>query len=70
MTICGRAGSKGIPEKNVRDFLAYPLPYYTFSAIELYKKSNPEDRIDVAVNTDSEKLIEIANTRIAEDEEE
>ena len=60
MTICGRAGSKGIPEKNVRDFLAYPLPYYTFSAIELYKKSNPEDRIDVAVNTDSEKLIEIA----------
>ena len=60
MTICGRAGSKGIPEKNIRDFLGYPLPYYTFSAIELYKKSNKEDRIDVAVNTDSEKLIEIA----------
>ena len=60
MTICGRAGSKGIPEKNIRDFLGYPLPYYTFSAIELYKKSNKEDRIDVAMNTDSEKLIEIA----------
>ena len=60
MTICGRAGSKGIPEKNIREFLGYPLPYYTFSAIQLYKKSNTEDRIDVAVNTDSEKLIEIA----------
>lgn len=60
ITICGRAGSKGIKEKNVRDFLGYPLPYYTLSAIELYEKTNERDRIDVAVNTDSQRLIELA----------
>ncbi|MDD3706486.1 MAG: acylneuraminate cytidylyltransferase family protein, partial [Clostridiaceae bacterium] len=41
-TICGRAGSKGIKNKNLRDFLGYPLPYYTISAIDLYKGQNPE----------------------------
>ena len=58
-TVCGRAGSKGIKGKNVRDFNGFPLSYYTFSAIELYLNDNREDRIDVALNTDSERLIEI-----------
>jgi len=58
-TVCGRAGSKGIKEKNVRDFLEYPLPYYTFSAIDLFLANNGNDRVDAVVNTDSEKLIEI-----------
>ena len=59
VTICGRAGSKGIKEKNVKDFLEYPLPYYTLSALHLYIMENTEDTIDLAVNTDSEKLISI-----------
>ena len=35
-TICGRAGSKGIKNKNVREFLSKPLPLYTLSAIDLF----------------------------------
>ena len=57
-TICGRAGSKGIKNKNVKSFLDKPLAFYTLSVIDLYlKKSNYS--ADIVVNTDSERLIEI-----------
>ena len=59
-TVCGRAGSKGIKNKNIRDFLGVPLIYYTFSAIDLYVREYPEHNIEVVVNTDSEELIKIA----------
>ena len=58
-TICGRAGSKGIKNKNIRDFLGKPLPYYTLSAIDLYKKENSDCEVDVVVNSDSEELLEL-----------
>ena len=58
-TICGRAGSKGIKNKNIRDFLGKPLPYYTLSAIDLYKKMNQEDEIDVVINSDSVELLNL-----------
>ena len=58
-TICGRAGSKGIKNKNIRNFLGEPLSYYTLSAIDLFKKRTDIERIDTVVNTDSEELIEI-----------
>lgn len=55
-TICGRAGSKGIPGKNVKDFLGIPLPLYTISAIDLYLKANPDIKYNIVLNTDSDKL--------------
>jgi len=58
-TICGRAGSKGIKNKNVKEFLGYPLPFYTVSAIDLYKKQNPEINGSVVLNTDSRELISL-----------
>lgn len=58
-TICGRSGSKGIKNKNIREFLGYQLSYYTLAAIALYKKHNLEDQIDIVVSTDSEELISI-----------
>lgn len=58
-TICGRAGSKGIKNKNIRNFLEFPLPYYTFSAIALYMKEQSGNEIDVVVNTDSAELIQL-----------
>ena len=58
-TICGRKNSKGIKNKNYKQFLGYPLPYYTLSVIDLFKKEHNELQIDVVVNSDSEKLIDI-----------
>ncbi|MDR3541398.1 MAG: acylneuraminate cytidylyltransferase family protein [Desulfosporosinus sp.] len=58
-TVCGRAGSKGFRSKNIQTFLGFPLPYYTFSAIDLFIKNyaNKYNNITVAVNTDSSELI-------------
>ncbi len=69
-TIAGRAGSKGIKNKNIRDFNGRPLPYYSLSAIDLYLKKigalpvdgeirKGSDRYDVALSTDSEELIDL-----------
>lgn len=59
-TICGRAGSKGIKNKNIRPFLGELLPLYTLSAIDLYVKKRTDIDADVVFNTDSEELIQIA----------
>lgn len=58
-TVCGRAGSKGLKSKNIQTFLGFPLPYYTFSVIDLFirKHGREYDNITVAVNTDSAELI-------------
>lgn len=58
-TICGRAGSKGIKNKNLKEFLGYPLPFYTVSAIDLYMKQNPNVESDIVLNTDSKELIKL-----------
>lgn len=59
-TVCGRAGSKGIRNKNIREFCGKPLPYYSISAIDLYLKSMGIDiEADIVVNTDSKELIEL-----------
>lgn len=58
-TICGRKGSKGIKNKNILKFLGYPLPYYTLSAIDLFRKNHQELKMDTVVNTDSEELISL-----------
>ncbi|MCR0326683.1 hypothetical protein MKA58_04670 [[Clostridium] innocuum] len=56
-TICGRAGSKGIINKNIREFCGYPLAYYSLSAIDLVKLMHSSWYIDVVVNSDSPQLI-------------
>lgn len=58
-TICGRAGSKGIKNKNIKDFLGYPLPFYTVAAIDLYAKRNVDKCCDIVLNTDSQDLIDL-----------
>lgn len=62
-TICGRAGSKGIKNKNIRDFLGYKLPLYTLSAIDLYMRRHPEHECDIAVNSDSKELLDILSAK-------
>lgn len=59
-TICGRAGSKGIKNKNIREFVGKPLPLYTISAIDLFlKQEGANYNSDIVINTDSPELIDI-----------
>jgi CMP-N,N'-diacetyllegionaminic acid synthase len=55
-TICGRAGSKGIKNKNIRQFLGAPLPYYSLAAVDLYLCGHPDTQADIVLNTDSGEL--------------
>lgn len=58
-TICGRAGSIEVKNKNIIDFLGYPLPFYTYSAINLYTRQNADIDYNIVLNTDSEDLINL-----------
>lgn len=58
-TICGRAGSKGIKNKNIQNFLGKPLPLYTISVIDLFLKAHKGIIADIALNTDSLELVKI-----------
>ena len=49
ITICGRAGSKGFKNKNLKNFCGKPLVYYSLSAAELFIKKHPELEVDVAL---------------------
>lgn len=55
-TICGRAGSKGFKNKNLKILNGIPLVYYTLAAIQGFRKNNPEYDIRAALNTDSDQL--------------
>lgn len=58
-TICGRAGSKGLKNKNIKEMNGIPLVYYTLAAIYGYIISHPQHEVTIAVNTDSELLKEL-----------
>ncbi|MFQ8832146.1 MAG: hypothetical protein ACLR7U_04155 [Ruthenibacterium lactatiformans] len=47
ITICGRAGSKGFKNKNLKIFDGHPLSYYSLSAAELFIRSRPDLAVDV-----------------------
>lgn len=59
ITICGRAGSKGLANKNLKNFYGKPLIAYTLSVIDLLQKEMALE-IDVVLNTDSVALQELA----------
>ena len=58
-TICGRAGSKGFKNKNLKEMNGVPLVYYTLAAIKGYANRHQENFVSVVVNTDSRLLKEI-----------
>lgn len=60
-TICGRAGSKGIKNKNLRILCGKYLAHFTVSTIDLYLKKHSEIDADVVVNSDSLKLLELVS---------
>lgn len=63
-TICGRAGSKGIKNKNLKEFIGFPLPFYTVSAIDLFIKNNKQYDCDIVLNTDSDDLIDLFRNKL------
>lgn len=60
ITICGRAGSKGVKNKNIRKFLGKPLVNFTMGAANLFKEKNSDYGVDICINSDSMELLEIA----------
>ena len=61
ITICGRAGSKGVEGKNLKEFLGYPLILYTLSVAKLFSDKRTDLMIDISVNSDSQELLDIAS---------
>ncbi|MDR1365814.1 MAG: acylneuraminate cytidylyltransferase family protein [Holosporales bacterium] len=57
-TICARAGSKGLKGKNTSDFLGKPLCYWTLAVYDYFVKQHPEHNCRLALNTDSQLLLE------------
>lgn len=55
-TICGRSGSKGFRNKNLKEMRGVPLVYYTLASIRMFMDAHPELEIDTTLNTDSREL--------------
>lgn len=66
ITICGRAGSKGFKNKNLKVFCGKPLVYYTLSAAELFRASRPDVQVDICLNTDSQDLAQLVAEKYPE----
>lgn len=64
-TICGRGGSKGLKNKNLKKMNGVPLVYYTLAVIRLYQEAHPWNAVKVAVNTDSQELFETIRSQKA-----
>ncbi len=61
ITICGRAGSKGVKNKNIRKFYGNELIKYTIAAAYLFKERNTQHKVDICANSDSKDLLEIVS---------
>jgi CMP-N,N'-diacetyllegionaminic acid synthase len=59
ITVCGRRGSKGFKNKNLKTFLGKPLVYYTLSSAFDFKQRAQDAHVDIALNTDSDILKDI-----------
>lgn len=66
ITVCGRAGSKGFKNKNLKTFCDKPLVYYSLAAANLFLAAHPEVQADIALNTDSQELAELVAAKYPE----
>ncbi|TXD50342.1 MULTISPECIES: cytidylyltransferase domain-containing protein [unclassified Polaribacter] len=61
ITVCARGGSKGVPNKNIKNLLGRPLIYYTLSLINELKENNAFKNCDVVLSTDSKDIKEVVS---------
>ncbi|MCI6640615.1 MAG: acylneuraminate cytidylyltransferase family protein [Pygmaiobacter massiliensis] len=66
ITVCGRAGSKGFKNKNLKIFCGQPLVYYTLAAAKLFAAQRPDLAVDIALNTDSPILVDVVSKKYPE----
>lgn len=66
ITICGRAGSKGFKNKNLKTFLDKPLVYYTLTSAVDFKNRAEDTATDICLNTDSDILRDIVAEKYPE----
>lgn len=66
ITICGRAGSKGMKSKNLREYCGHPIVYFSLSAADLFVRQRPDLDIDICLNTDAQALAEVVAARYPE----
>ncbi|MBR5520439.1 MAG: acylneuraminate cytidylyltransferase family protein [Oscillospiraceae bacterium] len=66
ITICGRAGSKGFRNKNLKTFLEKPLVYYTLASAFNFKETVEDAQVDVCLNTDSQDLADLVLAKYPE----
>ena len=66
ITVCGRAGSKGFKNKNLKTFLEKPLVYYTLASAFDFKERVENANVDICLNTDSEDLIKLVLAKYPE----
>ncbi|PLT35484.1 cytidylyltransferase domain-containing protein [Bacillus sp. V5-8f] len=58
ITICGRAGSKGVKNKNIRNFMGKPLIYYSLKIANMFREYKMKDYVtDIAVSSDSDDIL-------------
>lgn len=66
ITICGRAGSKGFRNKNLKPFCGKPMVYYSLSAAQLFAQACPHLQVDICLNTDSPELARLVGEKYPE----
>ena len=58
ITICGRGGSTGVADKNIRRFMGKPLAYYTVAAALLFRERHSAYCVDISVSSDSDRVLD------------
>ncbi len=66
ITVCGRAGSKGFRNKNLKTFCGLPMVYYSLAAAGLFAAARAGDTVDVCLNTDSAELAALVAAKYPE----
>tara|TARA_R110002050_G_scaffold97132_1_gene202069 strand:- start:17679 stop:18413 length:735 start_codon:yes stop_codon:yes gene_type:complete len=61
ITVCARGGSKGVPNKNIKNIKGKPLIYYSLDLIKELKKEKVFENSDVVLSSDSDKIKRIVS---------